>query len=84
MQQVLTVIDTLFSSSPTARITPAKRKEADDWLKAFQKTVRSPSHAHVQPQAWEIADALISSESAPLEARLFAAQTFRQKVFVFL
>jgi hypothetical protein len=37
MEQVLTVINTLFSSATD--ITPQKRKEADEWLRAFQKTV---------------------------------------------
>jgi hypothetical protein len=37
MEQVLTVINTLFSTAP--EITPVKRKEADEWLRAFQKTV---------------------------------------------
>ena len=41
MEQVLTVINTLFSTAP--EITSEKRKEADEWLRAFQKTVRQDS-----------------------------------------
>lgn len=37
MEQVLAVINKLFSTAPD--ITSEQRKEADEWLRAFQKTV---------------------------------------------
>lgn len=33
-----------------------------------------------QPEAWGVADFLLKSKDANLETRLFAAQTFKQKV----
>ena len=33
-----------------------------------------------QPEAWETANALLLSQDLPVEPRLFAAQTFRNKV----
>ncbi|KAI9208648.1 armadillo-type protein [Polychytrium aggregatum] len=48
----------------------AKLKEASRWLEDFQKT----------SAAWTIADQLIRSETVGPEPRIFAAQTFRQKV----
>ncbi len=41
------------------------------------------SMINCQSAAWEIADKLINMENGPMEARLFAAQTFRQKVQLF-
>ncbi|KAE8269860.1 hypothetical protein A4X09_0g2469 [Tilletia walkeri] len=46
------------------------RRTADIWLRDFQKT----------PQAWQTANELLLAQDQPLEARLFAAQTFRSKV----
>ncbi|CAD6926118.1 unnamed protein product [Tilletia controversa] len=46
------------------------RRTADLWLRDFQKT----------PQAWQTANELLLAQDQPLEARLFAAQTFRSKV----
>ncbi|KAK0538574.1 Nuclear import receptor [Tilletia horrida] len=46
------------------------RRTADQWLRDFQKT----------PQAWQTANELLLAMDQPVEARLFAAQTFRSKV----
>ncbi|RKP09440.1 armadillo-type protein, partial [Thamnocephalis sphaerospora] len=45
-------------------------EQANRWLEEFQNTVT----------AWNIADILLRDGTANLEARLFAAQTFRKKV----
>ncbi|KAJ3289873.1 Nuclear import receptor [Borealophlyctis nickersoniae] len=47
-----------------------KRREADRWLDNFQKTA----------VAWGIADTLIRTDIYPMPTRIFAAQTFRQKI----
>ncbi|KAK0549283.1 Nuclear import receptor [Tilletia horrida] len=46
------------------------RRQADLWLRDFQKT----------PEAWQVANELLLAQDQPLEGRLFAAQTFRSKV----
>ncbi|KAI8903771.1 armadillo-type protein [Gorgonomyces haynaldii] len=46
------------------------RRQANKWLEQFQK----------QQVAWGICDQIIQDQSSPQEVRLFAAQTFRQKV----
>ncbi|ORY39415.1 ARM repeat-containing protein [Rhizoclosmatium globosum] len=63
---VLQGITTLYSSTSTA----ADKKEADRWLRDFQRSVA----------AWAIAESLLKAEAMPFEAALFAAQTMRQKV----
>ncbi|KAI9011165.1 armadillo-type protein [Gaertneriomyces semiglobifer] len=65
--QVLQVLQVLYAGTATDN---AGRKEADTWLNDFQKT----------PNAWAISDQLLRTETLPQEARLFAAQTLRQKV----
>ncbi|ORX60507.1 ARM repeat-containing protein [Hesseltinella vesiculosa] len=46
------------------------KRQTSKWLETFQK----------KTEAWQVADILINSEAANLETRLFAAQTFRQKI----
>ncbi|KAI9316196.1 armadillo-type protein [Dichotomocladium elegans] len=63
--QVLEALSTLYSSPD-----PQAKKRANRWLDAFQK----------QPEAWTTADYLLKSSDTNTETRLFAAQTFRQKI----
>ncbi|KAG0171417.1 Nuclear import receptor [Apophysomyces sp. BC1034] len=63
--KVLEVLSTFYSSGDTQA-----KKDANRWLQEFQK----------QPEAWGVADYLIKSKEANIETRLFAAQTFRQKI----
>ena len=78
-QQVIQLVQSLFSIHPQASISPQQRKDADKWLRKFQETVISFS-SQIQTDAWSVADQIINDENAPTEARMFAAQTFRQKV----
>ena len=80
--QVLVALEQLYSDrqSPDLKAT---RKTAGIWLEAFQKTVLSllPINFYLlKPAAWGAADSLIRSDNPALEIKLFAAQTFRQKV----
>ncbi|KAI8376491.1 armadillo-type protein [Radiomyces spectabilis] len=63
--QVLTALSALYSTGD-----PKSKREASRWLENFQK----------QPEAWSVADYLLNSTDSNLESRLFAAQTFRQKI----
>lgn len=64
-QSVLAALQSLYSD-PDANA----KQQANDALLRFQKT----------PQAWSTANTLLLSPKLPLEARMFAAQTFRAKV----
>ncbi|KAJ3414766.1 Nuclear import receptor [Chytridiales sp. JEL 0842] len=61
---VLQAIQALYKGSGGAQ------KEAEGWLREFQKTT----------EAWSIANDLMQMEHVQLEPQLFAAQTFRQKI----
>lgn len=50
---------------------PKVKEEANRWLEQWQQTV----------EAWQIADAVLHAAAASMEARYFAAQTLRTKVF---
>lgn len=64
--EVLGALAVLFG----AQTDPNQRREANKWLEEFQKT----------SGAWQVCDAIINNNTQPIDARLFAAQTFRQKV----
>ncbi|KAJ2502789.1 Nuclear import receptor [Coemansia sp. RSA 1972] len=49
-----------------------EREQANAWLEQFQKTT----------QAWTTADAMLATPALGLEAKLFAAQTLRNKIIV--
>ncbi|KAI8889030.1 ARM repeat-containing protein [Backusella circina FSU 941] len=63
--RVLEALSTLYSA--TDRQTS---REANRWLESFQK----------KPESWQVADYLLKAEETNTEARLFAAQTFKQKI----
>ncbi|KAL9941135.1 hypothetical protein V8E36_000623 [Tilletia maclaganii] len=63
-QAVQAALHALYQSSDNDA-----RRAADQWLRDFQKT----------PQAWQTANELLLAQDQPLEARIFAAQTFRSK-----
>ncbi|KAI9102434.1 armadillo-type protein [Phlyctochytrium arcticum] len=65
-EQVLQVLQVLYTPGGDG----SSKKEANVWLDNFQKTA----------SAWTIGDQLLQTESLPLEYRLFAAQTIRQKI----
>jgi len=65
MQQAVQALQALYSSPD-----PAVKKQADDWLTKFQQT----------PEAWQVADKILSSGDSPVQYRFFAAQTLRTKV----
>ncbi|KAJ3273070.1 Nuclear import receptor [Terramyces sp. JEL0728] len=65
--QVKGALFTLFLDNEAA---PQKKREADKWLKTFQKT----------QIAWQISDALLKNLESTLEQRVFACQTLRQKI----
>lgn len=65
MEQAVTALQHLYKS-PDDNL----RKEANDWLIAFQQT----------PDAWQVADAILRNNEQPTEHRFFAAQTLRTKV----
>ncbi|KAL2916946.1 Nuclear import receptor [Polyrhizophydium stewartii] len=67
LEQVLKALDVLFEDQQAS--SDAKR-QASAWLETFQKT----------SSAWAISDAIIRREDLPHSARIFAAQTFRQKI----
>ncbi|WRT66764.1 uncharacterized protein IL334_003727 [Kwoniella shivajii] len=48
----------------------ASKKRANEWLEEFQHSV----------EAWQICHTLLTSPEAPLEGRLFSAQTLRAKI----
>ncbi|KAI9357076.1 armadillo-type protein [Zopfochytrium polystomum] len=70
IDSVLAAIHSLYGNADALPDAARRRKEADIWLKDFQKT----------PEAWTIADALIRLDGVMPESQLFAAQTLRQKV----
>ncbi|KAJ2171212.1 Nuclear import receptor, partial [Coemansia sp. RSA 551] len=49
-----------------------EREQANAWLEQFQKTT----------QAWTTADAMLGTPTLGLEAKLFAAQTLRNKIIL--
>ncbi|KAI8147628.1 armadillo-type protein [Fennellomyces sp. T-0311] len=63
--QVIEALSALYSAPD-----PQAKKEASRWLDNFQK----------QPEAWTTADYLLKADDSNTETRLFAAQTFRQKI----
>ncbi|GAB5592901.1 Nuclear import receptor [Umbelopsis nana] len=65
VSRVTEALNTLYSGQDSAA-----KKEASQWLESFQKT----------PDAWSAADYLIKADDSNLETKLFAAQTFRQKI----
>ncbi|KAI7906612.1 armadillo-type protein [Cokeromyces recurvatus] len=65
INNVLEALSSLYSS--TNRQT---NREASRWLEGFQK----------KPEAWAVADYLLKSKDSNFETRLFAAQTFKQKI----
>jgi len=65
MAMCLEALQALYSSPD-----PLTKKQADDWLTKFQQT----------PQAWQVADQLLSRGDAPVQFRFFAAQTLRTKL----
>ncbi|KAL0080626.1 armadillo-type protein [Phycomyces blakesleeanus] len=65
VSQVLEALSALYSSSNSQA-----KKEASRWLEDFQK----------QPEAWTVANYLLTMENSNTETRLFAAQTLRQKI----
>ncbi|KAL5032389.1 hypothetical protein BDV3_000966 [Batrachochytrium dendrobatidis] len=67
IQQVLEALDALYNSKDNSKYS---RKEAGIWLETFQKT----------STAWSISDSIVRQSNVPSEARLFAVQTFRQKI----
>ncbi|KAJ3066887.1 Nuclear import receptor [Podochytrium sp. JEL0797] len=68
LDTVLYAVGQLYS--PALAGDAKSSKDADRWLRAFQKS----------QDAWEIADAMLKKEAVGQEAQLFAAQTLRQKV----
>jgi transportin-3 len=64
--EVLSWLQILFSAASDA----ASRKLANANLEAFQR----------KPVAWVVCGQLLNNQIQPLDARLFAAQTFRQKI----
>ncbi|ORX98968.1 ARM repeat-containing protein [Basidiobolus meristosporus CBS 931.73] len=65
IDRVLQALSALYGNTDSAT-----KEEANIWLEDFQKTT----------EAWTTADVLIRHEKVGLEARLFAAQTFRAKI----
>ncbi|CAO3616853.1 unnamed protein product [Cunninghamella blakesleeana] len=65
LPQVLEALSALYSNTNSGG-----KKQALKWLEAFQK----------KSEAWQVADILINAENSNIETRLFAAQTFRQKI----
>ncbi|KAI9480494.1 MAG: armadillo-type protein [Benjaminiella poitrasii] len=65
VKNVLEALSSLYSS--TNRQT---NREASRWLESFQK----------KPEAWGVADYLLKLKESNYETRLFAAQTFKQKI----
>ncbi|KAI9495182.1 armadillo-type protein [Zychaea mexicana] len=63
--QVLEALSALYSASD-----PQAKNEASRWLNTFQK----------QQEAWGTVDYLLKADDSNTETRLFAAQTFRQKI----
>ncbi|RUP43526.1 armadillo-type protein [Jimgerdemannia flammicorona] len=63
--RVLEALNALYNTTD-----PAAKDQANHWLEEFQKT----------PEAWTTSDLLLRSVQLQAEPRLFAAQTFRQKV----
>ncbi|KAJ1674560.1 Nuclear import receptor, partial [Spiromyces aspiralis] len=66
--QVISVLKALYQSSDSG-----SKKQANDWLQDFQRK---------QPSAWTTCDAILSAPLTELqnEAKLFAAQTLRNKI----
>lgn len=63
--RVLEALSSLYNSNGRQ-----ESREANRWLESFQK----------KPEAWGVADFLLKSKDSNLETRLFAAQTFKQKI----
>lgn len=61
---------TQYLSALYANPDPAIKSTANEWLQSFQKT----------DEAWITADLVLKSPEAPIECKLFAAQTFRSKI----
>jgi transportin-3 len=76
IDQVKNALTTLYDIKAT---TSTQRRSANKWLEQYQKTVSFTFSDH-QPQAWSISQELLLSQSSTTEQRLFAAQTFRQKI----
>ncbi|TPX70051.1 hypothetical protein SpCBS45565_g02000 [Spizellomyces sp. 'palustris'] len=66
VEQVLQVLQVFFFPNGDN----VSKKDADSWLDNFQKT----------SAAWTIGDQLLRTDTLPLEVRIFAAQTMRQKI----
>ncbi|KAI9600179.1 hypothetical protein KEM48_000593 [Puccinia striiformis f. sp. tritici PST-130] len=49
---------------------PNIKSNANQWLQSFQKT----------DEAWVTSDVILKTQEAPIECKLFAAQTFRAKI----
>ncbi|CAD6580039.1 MAG: Nuclear import receptor [Cyphobasidiales sp. Tagirdzhanova-0007] len=64
MNEVLAALQTLYTDPSNAA-----KEQANKWLQSFQK----------EREAWETANLILTSPDAPLEPKLFAAQTFRTK-----
>eukprot|EP00920_Eleutheroschizon_duboscqi_P031819 GHVT01076598.1.p1 GENE.GHVT01076598.1~~GHVT01076598.1.p1 ORF type:complete len:994 (+),score=76.16 GHVT01076598.1:383-3364(+) len=64
-ERVIQALETLYGSRDDVA-----RKEADKWLRAWQKL----------PEAWEVADALLGMPSASAEVYCFGAQVLRSKI----
>jgi transportin-3 len=65
MEQVIAALQVLYGS-PDADA----RREANASLQNFQKT----------PEAWSTASLILSAPDAPVEAKMFAGQTFKSKI----
>ncbi|KAM0745613.1 ARM repeat-containing protein [Meredithblackwellia eburnea MCA 4105] len=65
VQQVVQALQSLYHDPD-----PTAKEKANAWLSDFQKT----------NEAWATAQLLLFAPDAPLEAKLFGAQTFRSKV----
>ncbi|KAK9762669.1 Nuclear import receptor [Basidiobolus ranarum] len=65
IDRVLQALSALYGNTDSST-----KEEANIWLEDFQKTT----------EAWTTADVLIRHDNVGLEARLFAAQTFRAKI----
>ncbi|KAI9273878.1 armadillo-type protein [Helicostylum pulchrum] len=63
--RVLEALSSLYNSTDRQ-----SNRDADRWLESFQK----------KPEAWTVADYLLKAKDSNLQTRLFAAQTFKQKI----
>ena len=74
MENVIEWLQILFSTSQT--VTAQQRRDSSKYLEQFQKTV----NLNNKPEAWTVVNSLIRHPDSTLEMRLFATQTFRQKI----